>query len=1069
MNRKISTLLTAGLLVAGSLCGSAFAQNSIQSLLGLGSAVTELKSGAYVMTDANGLAYGFTSVSEDGVLQEGILDYKATSIADDKKDDVKQYIWKVTVTENLGAYSYKFENVATGKTLRVNTTAGSEAVELNSAASGNVIKDVFAFGATQIGTTGKYTASEKALFAYNGNKSDVFQLKWSAGGSLISTTASSFDLSFYAVESEELGAVGADELNDLYNTAGFSFVSKRLDSDQTSEPNGNLFNEKRIVARYVPSDLRVDATSYPSYSGSTADLKIPAGMYFFTENAPDKDDCSGVNAVSSGYKAWMDATVLVLSSTETVEGTNAGRASGDGFMLVEKKISELNLYQGTSSNWKAAGDEISINNANFRVQKSYSEGYPYELNVDRFRYRKQASKADQADAKVKLHILKHNDNYYLATTSTLTDASNNPINYFIFKQGAAGMKSGIELLNTEAKVSAYTIRVLDGKGVDKKDIKSVYGKYLTNAVKRGSFQFVAKAKVLSQLETPAYQWAISSVDDTYKVTFTNRETGEYFQASLFPKTDLGENVYELATDNKTVTAIYVNENTYREAEGDDADMQQLIVELTPAEVDPYAGFLNVDNETLVTMAFARDNNETSNKWYVAATENNLSLATSEYILNKNDKFANEVSGAAQWQLVKEDNKRTIIERSFVYNKDGRVTVQARGDKAYAYVYRLQYINDGIETEEYFPAGSSNVSAQEELVDENNTTRFVIKQAADGSVYLIKVTSTSSNIASILNANTTSVVDATYKASIDECQYTTPSSVYAWPIATTPSGQQDWLLNTYLIVEAPEISYPAEEGHISLISEMNNYISMNEDRDGIVVNENQYSFYLQVTDKDAVVPSFYISNKGTVEDGNRLFLFNPKDSVNYYVADGTYDRKYQWNEDDTKAVFKPATLWESKDTLTTIVKGNKVAVAKEADDEGVLGGLDNFKVQIIQCEDDENAYRIRSVADKGSYLYGVNDKLSWSGNKKNAMRFTIAAGDPTSNESIADAAEGIKVIAGNGTIEIQGAAGKMVSVTNVLGKSIANTVLTSDNATIAAPAGIVVVSVEGEEAVKAVVK
>ena len=54
------------------------------------------------------------------------------------------------------------------------------AVELNSAASGNVIKDVFAFGATQIGTTGKYTASEKALFAYNGNKSDVFQLKWSA-------------------------------------------------------------------------------------------------------------------------------------------------------------------------------------------------------------------------------------------------------------------------------------------------------------------------------------------------------------------------------------------------------------------------------------------------------------------------------------------------------------------------------------------------------------------------------------------------------------------------------------------------------------------------------------------------------------------------------------------------------------------------------------------------------------------------------------------------------------------------------------------------------------------------
>ena len=700
--------------------------------------------------------------------------------------------------------------------------------------------------------------------------------------------------------------------------------------------------------------------------------------------------------------------------------------------------------------------------------------------MDRFRYRKQASKADQADAKVKLHILKHNDNYYLATTSTLTDASNNPINYFIFKQGAAGMKSGIELLNTEAKVSAYTIRVLDGKGVDKKDIKSVYGKYLTNAVKRGSFQFVAKAKVLSQLETPAYQWAISSVDDTYKVTFTNRETGEYFQASLFPKTDLGENVYELATDNKTVTAIYVNENTYREAEGDDADMQQLIVELTPAEVDPYAGFLNVDNETLVTMAFARDNNETSNKWYVAATENNLPFATSEYILNKNDKFANEVSGAAQWQLVKEDNKRTIIERSFVYNKDGRVTVQARGDKAYAYVYRLQYINDGIETEEYFPAGSPNVSAQEELVDENNTTRFVIKQAADGSVYLIKVTSTSSNIASILNANTTSVVDATYKASIDECQYTTPSSVYAWPIATTPGSQQDWLLNTYLIVEAPEISYPAEEGHISLISEMNNYISMNEDRDGIVVNENQYSFYLQVTDKDAVVPSFYIS-KGIAEGDSvapvRNFLYFAQDSLRYwneaqakftydenYGLEGTYGAEADQNT-DVKAIFRPATL-AGVDTINTTVNGKNVVVAAEAKEDVCLGGINNFKFYITKLD---AGYSVRPVDQPTKYLYALNGKLGFTSDTSKALPVTVGEGNPTSNESIDNFASSSVVVIGNaGSVTIQGAQGETAYVRNLLGMPLAETVVTSDNATIAVPAGIVLVTV-GDETVKVVVK
>ena len=1050
--------------MAGSLCGSAFAQTptvSIKDLTGIGSTVAnELKNGArYVMVDASSsLAYGHKISTTTGKIVEVGEAINTPIFYDDSdsKDGVKKYIWTVSVTEApRGFFSYTLTNAETGKALRYNSAYS--AIETDPAAKAeDTFKDfVFENTATVTSTpTGaEYSASNKYMVAYKAGAAVWNGLSWS-GSPLVSTATISAP-AFYEVKSEELEDV--TELNALYNTSGFSFASKPYDTDQTEEPIGNLFNTKKVVARYVSTAIEVDATQYPSYSGDTHDLRIEPGMYFFTENAP-KD--------GADYKEWMNATILVVSSTETVEATNAGRASGDGFALAEVKVSDLNFYQGSDNAWMTAGNDISINNANFRVQKSYVDAYPYELNVDDFRYREQASKAKHVTKSVKLHVLKHSDKYYLTTTHATDDQ-------FIFKLAAAGMKKGIELLNTEAKVAAYTIRILDGKeyapstdNIDKKDIKSVYGKYLTNAVKASQFELVAKAKVLSQLETPAYQWAISSVDNEYEVTFTNRETGEHFTASLFPKADLGENVYELSTKSKKVTAIYVDANTYNETEGEAAEMQQLIVELTPAEVDPYAGFLNLDDETLVTMAFARDNNETSNKWYVAAKKQANPLAG--YELNKNGKFANEVSDAAQWQLVKDDKKRTIIERSFVYNKDGRVTVQARADKGYAYVYQLQYINDGIETEKYFPKGYFNEVDEKEDLVAKDVARFVIKLAADGSVYLIPVVSTSSNIASILNKDTKSVVDAIYDDSNDMCKYETPSSVYAWPIDMTSGSKQDWLLNTYLIVEAPEISYPAEEGHISLVGE-DNYVSMNENRDGIVVNENQYSFYLQVTDKDAVVPSFYISNKGTVENGDRLFLFNPADSVNYYVADGTYDRKYQWNEDVTKAIFKPATLWETKDTLTTVVKGNKVTVAKEADDEGVLGGLDYFKVQIIQCEDNENEYRIRSVAQKSSYLYSINEKLSWSSDKKNAMRFTITAGDPTSNESVADVVEGIKVITGNGMIEIQGAAGKKVSVKNVLGKSIAETVLTSDNATIAAPAGIVVVAVEGETAVKAVVK
>ena len=74
---------------------------------------------------------------------------------------------------------------------------------------------------------------------------------------------------------------------------------------------------------------------------------------------------------------------------------------------------------------------------------------------------------------------------------------------------------------------------------------------------------------------------------------------------------------------------------------------------------------------------------------------------------------------------------------------------------------------------------------------------------------------------------------------------------------------------------------------------------------------------------------------------------------------------------------------------------------------------------------------------------------------------------TSNESVSTST--VSVIAGEGVITITNAAGKKVSVSNILGQTVATQTISSDNVTISAPAGIVVVSVDGEEAVKAIVK
>ncbi len=89
----------------------------------------------------------------------------------------------------------------------------------------------------------------------------------------------------------------------------------------------------------------------------------------------------------------------------------------------------------------------------------------------------------------------------------------------------------------------------------------------------------------------------------------------------------------------------------------------------------------------------------------------------------------------------------------------------------------------------------------------------------------------------------------------------------------------------------------------------------------------------------------------------------------------------------------------------------------------------------------------------------------------ATRFTMKAVDKdanaTANETIATS--DVTVSATNGAVVVKGAAGKAVVVTNILGQTLANAVISSDNASISVPAGIVVVAVEGEEAVKVVVK
>ena len=123
-----------------------------------------------------------------------------------------------------------------------------------------------------------------------------------------------------------------------------------------------------------------------------------------------------------------------------------------------------------------------------------------------------------------------------------------------------------------------------------------------------------------------------------------------------------------------------------------------------------------------------------------------------------------------------------------------------------------------------------------------------------------------------------------------------------------------------------------------------------------------------------------------------------------------------------------------------------------------------------------ALLIKDQADKSFYLETANKTYVrilngvpvLTDNIENAAIFNIEATteEATANEAIE--AAGVQVIGGQGAVTVQGAAGKVITVANILGQIIANQVAASDNVTIAAPAGVIVVAVEGE-ATKVVVK
>lgn len=195
----------------------------------------------------------------------------------------------------------------------------------------------------------------------------------------------------------------------------------------------------------------------------------------------------------------------------------------------------------------------------------------------------------------------------------------------------------------------------------------------------------------------------------------------------------------------------------------------------------------------------------------------------------------------------------------------------------------------------------------------------------------------------------------------------------------------------------------------------------------------------------------------------------------YLADSAaVDAKYTWeNKKFSRLGFIPAR--HEGDILTVKSTGEEIDLSTQADQfctfalRYVDTNRDAFYLETLFKKGTPGDKHNNAVADQKGWVRWHNgvpvvvDDLSQAGK----FNFEATSDSPVSNETIGTST--ISVVATNGGVIVKGAEGKKVVISNVLGQTIANTVITSSEATIAAPAGVVYVKVDGEAAVPAIVK
>ena len=455
-----------------------------------------------------------------------------------------------------------------------------------------------------------------------------------------------------------------------------------------------------------------------------------------------------------------------------------------------------------------------------------------------------------------------------------------------------------------------------------------------------------------------------------------------------------------------------------------------------------------------------------------------------------------VNGALSFRL-----KSDLLENLYVTVKDGKLYVAA-GELASAYRFKVEEVE--LDEANSTVAESNGVKVYKyNVTDRLGKATLCSKNENGTDYYLMGEPDVENGVYPVTLSFLSTGVENEYKL-VSSSEYTEEYGYYGSAIsALAGSGMlytASWCNTENTTFEFAKKDAPTYAtlniGHVQITSyteDDNKMIASQKDGFAVLKAEGQSILKSDVDTHDSLtlwldtacltfeetMPLYYLSTNAFAEEGvkTRNYLMNTLDSAEVkgyaYEAAGAEAVRAAFIAGSVCGIDSIAIKGDTINAMNLNPAAVAFEVAAEYSDEA-------YKILSVQeylnpaydeeaAEEQGEEYDVEKYLPRNAYLAHLNNVVYWTTDPEQAEVFKVmTTSTPTSNDKIA-AESAISVIANDGTVTIQGAAGKSVVISNILGKVVAETVLSSDNATIAVPAGIVAVAVEGEAAVKVVVK